>query len=163
MGPQLYGYAYQVFDLTLVLDTGGAYSDGDVLSDTVELTNFFRVPGKCANVMTVSVLDEDDQGAAMDVLFLDANKSLGTANGAPNISDANARSIIGRMMVPAASFYDIGGARFASVTNNTSTGNLPLLLKGVAAATSVWVGTISRGTGTFTAAGLRLKIGVLQE
>lgn len=162
MQAKLYGPAFTVLDLTLTLDTV-QYADGDLMTDAVELANFYRVPGGSAEIVSVGVWDDDDQGAAFDIIFLNASTALGTVNNAVAFTDAQGRTVVGRVMVPAASYYDTGGGRFAMVTNNTSTGNLPQIVKAAAASTSIYVATISRGTGTYTAAGMRLKIGVVQE
>lgn len=145
-----------VLDVTLTLDTA-QYADGDVLADTQSVTSAFRAVGSRAYVRSVLVLDEDDQGAAFDLIFFDSNTSLGTENSAPNISDANARTIIGRLAVASASFYDLGGCRVAQVDGGM------MMLKAAAASTTLYVGAISRGTGTYTAAGIRLKLGLIWD
>ena len=145
-----------VLDLTLTLDTS-QYADGDVLADTQSLASAFRVSAGRAYLKGVQVLDEDDQGQPFDLIFLDANNSLGTENSAPNISDANARTIIGRLQVSSAAFYDIGGSRIAYVDAGM------MLLKAAAASTTLYVGAISRGTGTYTASGIRLKVGLVWD
>lgn len=146
-----------VLDLVLSLDTGGAYADGDVLADTQALASAFRAVGERAFLKHVLVLDEDDQGQPFDLIFFDANVALGTENSAPNISDANARNIIGRLAVPSGNFYDIGGVRVAFVDGGE------MLLKAGAATTTLYVAAISRGTGTYTASGIQLKLGLLWD
>lgn len=140
-----------VFDVTLTLDTS-AYADGDILADTQSVGAVFLNSGGGRTLMSVHVLDEDDQGMGFDLIFLDANTSLGTENAAPSISDANARGIIGRVAMSSADFYDIGGSRIATRTGV----NLPL--QGNASST-LYVAAISRGTGTYSASGIRLKLG----
>jgi hypothetical protein len=140
-----------VFDVTLSLDTS-AYADGDVLADTQSAGTVFLNSGGGRTLMSVVVLDEDDQGQGLDLIFLDANNALGTENSAPSISDANARSIIGRVPISSAEFYDLGGCRIASRTGI----NLPMQGNG---GSTLYVAAISRGTGTYTASGVRLKLG----
>ena len=96
-----------VFDLTFSLDTV-AYADGDVLADTQSISNVFLTSGGTRTLQSVIVWDEDDQGQGFDLIFLDANNSLGTENSAPNISDANGRAIIGRVAISSADYYDMG-------------------------------------------------------
>jgi hypothetical protein len=142
-----------VFDLTLSVDTS-IYADGDVLADTQELASVFEVAGCVRTLQSVQVLDEDDQGIALDLVFLDSNQSIGTENGAPNISDANARKIIGRVSIATGDFIDLGGARVA--TKNL----VGQMLKAAASDTSLYVAAITRGgTPTYTASGLKLKLG----
>lgn len=140
-----------VFDLTFTLDTS-AYADGDILADTQSIASVFLSTTGTRILESVTVLDEDDQGMGLDILFLDANNSLGTENAAPSISDANARSIIGRVSISSADFYDLGGCRFAQRAG------IGLPLKGNAS-TTLYVAAISRGTGTYTASGIRIKLG----
>lgn len=139
-------------DLTLSLDTS-AYADGDVLFDSQEVANFFAAVGGFAVLEKLQVYDEDDQGQAFDIYFLNANTALGTENSAPNISDANARTIIGQLSIVADDYKDVGGSRRANLID------IELPLKS-AASTSVWVGGISKGTGTYSASGVRLKFTV---
>lgn len=140
-----------VLEVTLALDTS-QYADGDVLSDTAEIQDAFNAVGGMMEVTGLTVIDQDDQGAALDVIFLRSNKSLGTKNSAPNISDADGLEIIGRVSVGAGDYYDFGAFRRAEVS-------VPcLLLKAASDSRSLFVSAISRGTGTYTASGVRLRI-----
>lgn len=144
-----------VFDVTLSLDTS-PYADGDVLADTQELTGFFPSTTGARVLQNLLVLDEDDQGVGFDLIFLNANVSLGTENSAPSITDANGRSIIGKVSVAAGDYIDIGGCRIADVTP------IGKVLKAATGQTSLWVAAITRSaTPTYTAAGLKLKLGVI--
>ncbi len=142
-----------VLDLTLSLDTS-IYASGDVLADTQELTNVMRIPGGTAQLESIRVNDKDDQGVAFDIVFLKSNVSLGTENATVSITDANADEILGIVPVAAADFIDLGGCRVATL----STSNI--MLKSASTSTSIFVGAISRGTGTYTASGITLKIGI---
>lgn len=144
-------------DLTLSLDTN-AYSDGDLLADTQELANAVRISGGRALLQSLHVLDEDDQGVALDVVFLSANNTLGTENSAPTVSDANARDILGIVRVGAGDFIDLGGSRSATLSG------LGLALKAAEGSTSLYVAAITRGgSPTYTAAGIRLKFGLIWD
>lgn len=139
-------------DLTLSLDTN-AYVADDVLFDTQEVTTFFSVAGGFAVLEKVQVFDEDDQGQPFDMYFFNAATSLGTENSAPNISDANARTIIGNLSVVSDNYKDIGGNKRANLID------IEMPLKS-AASTSVWVGGVTKGTPTHTASGMRLRFTV---
>lgn len=144
-----------VIDATLVLDTS-IYADGDVLSVIAELASFFPNQGGVRLVESLIVIDEDDQGVGFDLLFFNATATLGTINTAPSISDADARKIIGKVSVVASDYIDLGGNRIACLSG------INQVLKAASGATSVWIATITRsGTPTYTASGLKLKIGVL--
>lgn len=143
-----------VLDLTPTLDTN-AYADGDVLFDTTAVASAFDYAAGVRKLESVHILDEDDQGIALDLVFLDSNVSLGTFNAAPNISDANARKIIGRVSIATGDYIDLGGARIATKAG------IGQLLKAAAASTTLYVAGITRGgTPTYTAAGLKLKLGL---
>lgn len=143
----------EVYDLTLTLDTS-AYASGDVLSATAELANFFPTATAKRIITSVRVLDEDDQAGDFDILFLDAGNSIGTANSAVSVTDANARAVVGQVAVSAADYKDLGGCQVAMIAN------IGQVVK-ANGSTSIWIATVSRSTKTYTAAGIRLKIGVL--
>lgn len=80
--------------------------------------------------------------------------SLGTFNAAPAITDANARQIVGRVSIATGDYVDLGGARVATKTG------LNLMMSAAAATKQLFLATITRGgTPTYTAAGLKLKLG----
>jgi hypothetical protein len=146
-----------VLDVTLVLDTA-VYANGDVLADTAAVANAVRVNGGRAILQSVHVLDEDNQGVGFDIIFFDANNSLGTFNAAPTISDTNARAILGSVSIAASDYMSLGGCRVATKAG------VGLLLKAGAATTSLYIAAISRlGTPTYTASGLKLKLGMLWD
>jgi hypothetical protein len=149
--------AGNVLDVTLSLDTN-IYADGDLLADTQEIANAVRVAAGRAILQSVVVLDEDDQGVGFDLVFLSAGTSLGTENSAPNIADAGARDIIGVVSITSADYSDIGASRIATCAS------IGLILKAAAASTSLYVAAIIRGgTPTYSASGIRLKLGMLWD
>lgn len=146
-----------VLDVTFTTDTA-AYAAGDVLADTQEITNAFRVAGDSAIVYSMEFQDKADQGAAFDVVFFRASVSLGTENSAPDISDSDAESILGIIPVSTAKYKDLGGCRIAT---------LPAADCGLGVCStdgnSLFVGLISQGTGTYAATSLLGKITLLRE
>jgi hypothetical protein len=145
-----------VVSQTLILDTS-AYAIGDVLSVPAAVA-MMRVNSGTAVLESLVVTDEDDQGFGLDLYFFDsASASLGTINGAVSISDADARSLLGRVQIAAADFTDLGGVRVAFKMG------IGLLLKAVAGAQTVYVGTVAQGAGTYTASGIRVRYGLLQN
>ena len=148
------GSPSDLVEVMLSLDTA-AYVSGDVLADTQVVTNAVRVAGGCAVLQSLHVLDEDDQGAAFDLLFLRAGTSIGTENAAPSIADAGARDILGIVSVTADNYADIGGSRIATIVN------VGLFLKAAAGSRDLYLAAITRGSPTYTAGGLRVKLGML--
>lgn len=143
-----------VLDVTLSLDTA-AYAAGDVLADTQEIASAFRIAGGKALIQSITLNDKDDQKQGLRLLFLRSAKSLGTENDAPNISDDDADEILGSVDVSAGDYLDIGGC---SIVSRNGIG---MLVKAAVGSTSLYVAAISNGTGTYSANGITLKIGVL--
>jgi len=142
-----------VLDLTLSLDTN-IYADADVLAATQEVPLAFSAPGGTLTLRNVVVLDEDDQGIAFDILFLNAASSIGTENAAVSVTDALARTIIGRVSVAGGDYYDLVANRLAVVSN------INQVLRAAEGSTSLYVACVSRGAGTYSASGIKLKFGV---
>lgn len=148
MSEIVYSGSVEVKTVTLTLDTN-AYADGDVLAEPVEVPQVFDEPGQAKVLHSVVLLDEDDQAKALDLVFFDASASLGTVNAAVSISDTDARKIIGIVNIGAADYFDLVNSQVAVKTS------LGLVMKGEA----FYVGAVSRGTGTYTASGIKLKLG----
>lgn len=146
-----------LIDVTLSLDTG-AYANGDLLADTQAVANAVRVNDGTGILHSVMIVDEDDQGAAFDLYFLSANNTLGSENSAPSISDANARDILCRVSVATADYSDLGGVKVANLHS------LNRIIKGASGSTSIYVAAVNgSGTPTYTASGVKLRIGIIQN
>lgn len=143
-----------VATVTLTLDTS-AYASGDLLADTqlVSLTAFDQ-KGGCIMLDTIHVLDEDAQGVATYAIFIQDSTSLGTENSAPNISDANARKIVGMVSLASANYVTVSGAKIATYSG------LGLIMKAAAGSQALYVALLNAaGTPTFTATGVQLMLG----
>lgn len=143
----------EVCEITLTLDTS-AYASGDVLSDTATIPAAVPANGGCARLRSIVVVDEDDQGVALDIFFFAVTQSLGAKNGVPGISDAAARDALGAISILAGDYIDLGGVRVATKTN------LDLMLEAAAGSRDVFLATITRGAPTYTVNGLKLKLGL---
>ena len=144
-----------VLSLTPTLDTT-TYADNETLFSTSLLAAATRTSGGRAYVQNLIVLDEDDQGVGLDVLFLSTSTTIGATNSAVAITDTNARNIIGRVSITTSDYYDLGGSKVAVVP----VGGLMLQASGT---TAIWAAGVSRGAGTYTASGLKLQIGLIQD
>jgi len=133
--------------ITFSLDTN-IYADGDVLADTQVLAACLRVNDGTGIIQDVIFNDKDDQGLAFDVLVLSADTSMGAENGAPDASDADADTIVGRFSVGVGDFYDLGACRIASIKN------IGIAVKGATGTDDIYVALISRGAGTYSASGI---------
>jgi hypothetical protein len=139
--------------VTLTLDVA-AYAVGDVLADTQLVAASVGHAGKDVLLDWLKVEDDDDQGQPFDLVFLNANTSIGAENGVPNITDAAvAANVVSQLSIAAVDYVDLGGSRVAMKTNL----GLPLLIpdKG-----SLYLAAISRGTGTYTANGIKVTLGI---
>lgn len=138
--------ATKTVTLTLKAD---AYDANDVLADTQEIANVMATEGGSARLVSMHVLDKDDNtGAAMEFFFLNASTSLGTEDEAVSISAANAANIIGHVQVPAANFKDLINSKLATVKD------INLILKAAAGSTSLYFAVQTAGTPTQTASGI---------
>jgi hypothetical protein len=132
------------------------HASGEVLADTQAMAGAVRVNAGAGRIDEIVILDEDDLGLALDIVFLSANTSIGTESGALGISDADAREILGIVSVVAGDYVDMGGMRVATLRN------VGQMIKGAAASTSCYVALITRATPTPTAGGLRGRFAIAQ-
>lgn len=142
-----------VFDVTLVLDTS-IYADGDVLAVPQEITYVFPEKAGRRVLESIVILDEDDQGVAMDLIFMNATGTLGTINAAVSITDADARKVIGAVNIATTDYFDLINSKVAVKRG------VGLVLKGGASSSSLWIAAVTRGgTPTHTASGIKVKLG----
>lgn len=142
-----------IVDVTLSLDVA-IYADGDVLAAPQEVPNAIRVAAGTGVIENIIVIDEDDLGVALDLVFFDSAAAIGAENAALAITDADARKFLGLLAVAAADFVDLGGSKLATKRA------IGLPVK-AASGRSIYVGAITRGgTPTYSAAGIRLRIAI---
>jgi len=145
-----------VAEVTVSVDTA-AHAANDVVCQPVELADISRERG-CAVITSVVVTDYDDQGAALDVLFLRSNIAVGGNNNTMIISDNDIDEVLG--FVSVSSYLDldtnqIGQARNVGLVvepspNNDDEGR------------SVWMALRTTGTPTYAGGQLTVKVGVLR-
>jgi len=142
----------QVIQVTPVLDTN-AYADNDVLFVPIEVPSFRRSNTNIAprKLVSVTVLDQADQAQDIDLIFTDGTVTLGTINGAVNISDSDAQKVLAKVSVLIANYTDLVNSQCATV------GGLDTIL---APATSLYLSGVCRsGTPTYAAASLLIRLG----
>lgn len=146
---------HRIVDVTLVADTS-IYAAGDTLVATQVLSNLLREKNVGGLLKSLTVVDEDDQKAALDIYFLDANVSFAAANAAAAPSDTAARSLLGKVAVATADYKDLGGVSMASYAN------LDIILKPAVDTQDIYVAVVNgAGTPTYTASGLKLRLGIV--
>lgn len=133
--------------VTPTLDTS-QYADGDSMADLITLAGVLRRAGPCAELLSAYGVDKDDQGVAFDIVLFDRSVTLPSKNSAWDVSDADMLFSQGIIRVESGDYVDLGGNRvFAK--RGLGLGVKPN-------ATALYAGLISRGTGTYTAGGLKL-------
>lgn len=143
-----------VIEVTPTMDTS-AYAAGDVLFNETDVANVARSSGKTVTLISLCVVDKDDQKQPFDLHFFDRTVTFGTKNGVPSISDADAAFYMGHVSVAAADYKDLGGVSVASPRID------PKVIK--PNATSLFIAAVTSGTPTHTASGLVLKLGLTRS
>ncbi len=140
---------------TPTLDTS-IYASGDTLFDRTAITNAVRIVGGRAILQSLTLIDKDDQGIALDLFLMETNTAFGTINAAPSITDTNAEALHYIGNVASADWIDVGGAKVASLKG------IGLMAEAGAATRDLYICAITRGTPTHTAAGLVIKTSWVQ-
>ncbi len=142
----------QVVDVVPVLDTS-AYADNDVLFVPIEVPSYRAdsMRGPARKLQSVLILDEADQAQDIDLIFSEGTITLGTINGAVNLSDADARKIVG--------FVSILTTDYTDTVNNQVAVKRGLELIMQPSATLYVSGVCRSGTPTYAASSLRIKLG----
>lgn len=140
-----------VKQVTLTLDTS-QYASGDVLAAPQEMTLMAAVRGGLVEVVSIHLLDKDDQAGILDLVFMNAGGSLGAENAACAPTDAVADTILATVQVANANYVDLANSQCVTKPN------LRIGLKCANNTQSLWIAAISRDTKTYTAAGITVKI-----
>lgn len=149
----LIGFDADLITIAPVQDTS-AYASGDLIADPVVITNAARVDGGKVILDSIQILDKDDQGVALSLVFTQVATTFGTLNSAPNIADADLATVQGHVAFATTDYVDLGGAKLG--TKN----NLGLLMEAPSGSRNLYAAVINgAGTPTFTAAGLSIKFG----
>ena len=145
-----------LIDVTTTCDVSGT-GNNDVLFDYVEIPNAVSVKGGSAIIQSIQVLDEDDVGTTLDLVFQTDSTSLGTVDAAVSITDANARDILG--FVSVSSYFDGIAWQMATKTN------IGLVVKAASTTRSIYVAGVNRNGGsvTHTVNGIKLRIGIVKD
>ena len=145
--------------------TTEACSDGEIIFNGEEITNVVSVPGGACILQSIVILDDDDNGGAMDLIFYDTvsgtpSTDFGTEGSAITVDD-DSSSIPGSIL---------GVIRVSDYMDgiNWQLGhkeNCGLVLKAASGSTSIYVAAVNRSGGalTWTASGLHFKFGVVKD
>ena len=97
--------------------TAGIYSTGDALGGKLTFEYSARRPGGTGTIMSLTIVDEADQGVALDLILFNKDFSATADNAAIAISDADAINIIGIINVASGDYTDTGANKTAELTN----------------------------------------------
>jgi hypothetical protein len=140
---------------TPVCDTN-ALAAGDIICSATAMA-LASAPNQNFYLTGFDIFDKDDQTAIeMRIIGMQTSTTLGTVNGAPSISDANAvTEMLFDITVAAADWHDMGGFKFARV----DPAKLPIPCAPVADGVSIYVTLLvgSAGTPTYTASGIEIR------
>ena len=140
-----------VKDVTPVLDTN-IYADNDVLFVPIEITGVSDMQGGVVKLVSAVLFDGDDQGTEVEVFLTTNSGSVGTINGALSPTDAIADDIVARLHF--SSFNDLINSQNSVLTGQDQ------IIQLAAGATSLYAfGVVRSGTPTYTASGMKLKLG----
>ena len=109
----------KVVEITLVLDTA-AYAQNDILSATAEVIGALPTNAK-ASLESIVLRDAAKQNAAITVLLLKSDTSVGTANAAENMADSVGAQIVA--VVPIAANDYISMTNFSMVSKTAAAGD----------------------------------------
>ena len=135
---------------------------GDVIFQGDEISEAVAVKGGSAILQSITLLDDDDHGQSIDLVFSSGSGDLdGTAAGGTAIDvDDDTSSVPGSVLgiVTVSNYFD--GINWKIGT----TKNIGLVLKAASDSRSIYVSAVNRGgTKTWTASGLHLKIGLVRD
>ena len=132
-------------------------ADGDVIFTFTEIPNAVAVDGGSCLLHSVQLLDDDDNGGKIDLVFQTDDTTLGTLGAAVSESDANAGDILGYVQLE--TYFDGINWQISSKTN------IGLVLKAASGTKSLYVAGVNRNgdAQTATAAGIHLRIGVIKD
>ena len=143
-----------------VVCTTNACSDGEVIFQGDEIENAVAVNGGTCILQSVGLLDDDDKGGAIDLVFFDSNVELDDSDDGTAIDAADGSipdSILG--VVTISNYFDGVAWQYGHKEN------IGLVLKAASDSTSIYVAGVNRSGGalTWTASGIRLKLGIVKD
>ena len=133
---------------------------GDVIFQADELANIVSVNGGSCILQSILVLDDDDNGQAIDLVFMTTTALLDATSAGGTAIDAAEGTIPDTILgvVSISNYFD------GLVWQVGHKENIGLVLKAATGTKSIYVSAVNRGaTDTWTADGLRLKIGIVKD
>ncbi len=152
----------RVYDTVITIDVSvdtAAHAANDCVFGCIELAGVAQAGG-CGIIQSVTVIDYDDQGSALDLVFFSESVNVGNQNGTFMPSDNGMEKCLGYISIGAADFLNLDQNQVATVTNcglvvspNPDDGDSDR---------SIWVAAQTTGTPTYAGGELRLRFGILR-
>ena len=127
----------------------------DVLAATQEIAGAVRVNDGTGIIQSIVVQDDDDKGAAIDLIFFDANISIGSESAELNMADND--NILGTVEIASGDYVDMIDSQHATKTN------VGIGIKGATGTRSIYLGIAARNTETYTASGITVRLFILLD
>ena len=151
-----------LIDVTLTTDAE-AHANNDVIAQSIEIPNAVAVNGGSAIIQSIMLLDEDDEGPAVELLFSQVNTAITDDEGEAignNVDDLDSTfgSFLGATTI--SNWSDLVDAQMAVKSN------IGLVVKAASDTTSIYVHAVNRSGGTYTPAAttdLKMRIGIVKD
>lgn len=152
---------FKVIQVTPTLDTS-EYIDGDILFDRTEITDAVIGLGGCSKLVSVAVTNKQGDITPMTIFFQQADRSMGTANAAMDVTAGTLghAKMLGYVEAPTDSWVDMGSTCLFSVKTDENVSSLPLMLQSKDDSTSLYFWARVSGTETFADGDLTFVFGV---
>jgi hypothetical protein len=141
----------QYVTVTMTTPTG-ALAAGDVYAATQVVATCTQANDVLAVLHSMTLIDVDDQKAALRVVLFDANTALGTEDAAPDIDDTEVLTVQGTIDVAVADYIDLGTS---SVVHKS---NLGIVVKPATGTDDIYMAIYGHLTSTPTYAGGALTV-----
>ena len=143
-----------------IVSHGNACSDNEVIFQGDEIENAVPINGGTCILQSVGLLDDDNHGGAIDLVFFDSDVELDDSADGTVIDAADGTipdSILG--IVTITNYFNGVAWKYGHKEN------IGLVLKAAAGSRSIYVAGVNRSGGalTWTASGIRLKLGLLKD
>lgn len=144
-----------VVEVEVFTDTA-AHAALEVLFQPIELPLIVNQNG-VAVITSIVLADYDDQGVAINLVFLRSAISVGANNAAMTIATGNLSQVLGHVSVAATDYLDLTNNQVATVRRVGLE-----LLPDPGAGQSVWMAGQATAAQTYASGRLTIKVGVLR-
>ena len=143
-----------------VVSTTNACSDAEVIFQGDEIENAVATSGGTCILQSIGLLDDDNRGGAIDLVFFDSDVELDDSDDGTVIDAADGTipdAILG--VVQISNYFD------GVLWKYGHRENIGLVLKAAEGSRSIYVAGVNRSGGslTWTASGIRLKLGIVKD